>query len=605
MGPRAGREHLHHVLGRLPRRRPVEPRRGAALPGRRQRPGQLGLAVRQGPVRLRGGRQPTSGWPRRWCATGDELVATSWTGALDAAADADPRGARRRRPAGIGVHRRRPRHQRGRVRLGEARRRVIGTDNVDAQLGDGLPAESCSALPRATIDEACAAPARRAARRRTSRRSCPSCTCGCATPSRSSARESSSSSRSTTGLTPLRLAASLRYEPGEQAALVRVTARRRPTADGVEPDWLAPSPTSSSSSAGRRWPSRADRAATPRPSPPTRCAVPRAAPRQRARRARHGPRPALLPGRSSLDAGRAVRRWRPCRRRGLDAAGDPRAPPPTASIDCLVLLGADPLADFPDADLAARALAGARRSIAVDTFLTESSQHADVVLAGRRLRREGAAPPPTSRAASARVAPEGHAAGHRPARLDDRRRARRAARRATSALASVDDDHRPRSPATSPALRRRRRVDRAAPAGRDGVARRAGDVRRPPATARSTPARRRRPPDSYDYPARGRRRKLYDRGRRHRDARRRCAGLAAAARRCTSTRSTSTASASPSGERRSSSSRPTASIVLPVVADAGVPRGAPCGRRSTSPGAAVAELIDATAPVTDVRVETS
>ena len=32
---------------------------------------------------------------------------------------------------------------------------VIGTDNVDAQLGDGLPAEVVLGLPRATIDDAC------------------------------------------------------------------------------------------------------------------------------------------------------------------------------------------------------------------------------------------------------------------------------------------------------------------------------------------------------------------------------------------------------------------------------------------------------------------
>ena len=34
---------------------------------------------------------------------------------------------------------------------------VIGTDSVDAQLGDGLPAETVLGLPRATIDEACSA----------------------------------------------------------------------------------------------------------------------------------------------------------------------------------------------------------------------------------------------------------------------------------------------------------------------------------------------------------------------------------------------------------------------------------------------------------------
>jgi NADH-quinone oxidoreductase subunit G len=50
-------------------------------------------------------------------------------------------------------------------------------------------------------------------------------------------------------------------------------------------------------------------------------------------------------------------------------------------IECLVLVGSDPIGDFPDTDLARRALAGARRIIAVDTFLTESSRLADVVLA--------------------------------------------------------------------------------------------------------------------------------------------------------------------------------------------------------------------------------
>jgi NADH-quinone oxidoreductase subunit G len=57
----------------------------------------------------------------------------------------------------------------------------------------------------------------------------------------------------------------------------------------------------------------------------------------------------------------------------LQAAAD-------GQIDVLVLLGADPLADCPDAELARRALAGARRVISLDTFLTASSAHADVVL---------------------------------------------------------------------------------------------------------------------------------------------------------------------------------------------------------------------------------
>ena len=65
---------------------------------------------------------------------------------------------------------------------------------------------------------------------------------------------------------------------------------------------------------------------------------------------------------------------------GLDGAGI-LAAAAEGRIDLLVLLGADPIADCPDADLARRALAGARRVLAVDTFLTESSAAADVVLA--------------------------------------------------------------------------------------------------------------------------------------------------------------------------------------------------------------------------------
>ena len=58
----------------------------------------------------------------------------------------------------------------------------------------------------------------------------------------------------------------------------------------------------------------------------------------------------------------------------LRAAADGR-------LDVLVLLGADPINDCPDADLARRALTGARRIISVDTFMSESTQQADVVLA--------------------------------------------------------------------------------------------------------------------------------------------------------------------------------------------------------------------------------
>ena len=54
------------------------------------------------------------------------------------------------------------------------------------------------------------------------------------------------------------------------------------------------------------------------------------------------------------------------------AAGDLR---------CLVLVGADPLSDFPDRNMVEEALKRVSSVIAVDTFLNESSAHAQVVLA--------------------------------------------------------------------------------------------------------------------------------------------------------------------------------------------------------------------------------
>jgi NADH-quinone oxidoreductase subunit G len=65
---------------------------------------------------------------------------------------------------------------------------------------------------------------------------------------------------------------------------------------------------------------------------------------------------------------------------GLDSRGVLQAAA-EGKLECLVLVGADPLADFPDRDLATRALANVPRIIAVDTTLTASSSQAHVVLA--------------------------------------------------------------------------------------------------------------------------------------------------------------------------------------------------------------------------------
>ena len=82
---------------------------------------------------------------------GDLLVAAPWNEALDVAAAAllaAPAG----RIAVLGGARMTNESQYAWAKLAKG---VLGTDHVDAQLGDGLPAEVVLGLPRSTIDQAC------------------------------------------------------------------------------------------------------------------------------------------------------------------------------------------------------------------------------------------------------------------------------------------------------------------------------------------------------------------------------------------------------------------------------------------------------------------
>ncbi len=93
--------------------------------------------------------------------------------------------------------------------------------------------------------------------------------------------------------------------------------------------------------------------------------------------------PGFLPGRVGLDAGRAwfEDAWggRVPRAKGLDARGILRAAS-EGRIEVLVVYGSDPVADFPDAELARRGITGVGKMIAVGGFLTGTSQSAEVVL---------------------------------------------------------------------------------------------------------------------------------------------------------------------------------------------------------------------------------
>ena len=408
VGPRPDREHLHHVLGRVPRHRAVEPQRAAALPGRRQRPGQLGLAVRQGPLRLRGGEQRAAACAAPLVRKAGELVEVGWSEALDRrgrrhlearSTDGGPSSV-----AVIGGARGTNEDAYAWAKLAKG---VIGTDNVDAQLGDGLdPARARLGLPRATIDEAGARHHGRAARPRPEGRAAGPVPAAARRGREPADEASSSSAPATTGLTPLRL-----EEPPPPAR--RAGGRwcgpwsaggRRPTAP-ASPMPTSPRSRSSSARAGRRRgrPGLARRVARlHRGRTPPRCArrvpaatfLPVAAPRQRARRPRRWAlAPACCPAGSRLDdAGDALQAaWPsvPGRRRARHRR-HPRAAAADGRIGCLVLLGADPLSDFPDRDLAQRGPRGRRHDRGRRHRSCQPSSHAGRRRAGRRrLRREG------------------------------------------------------------------------------------------------------------------------------------------------------------------------------------------------------------------------
>jgi NADH-quinone oxidoreductase subunit G len=336
-------------------------------------------------IRKRGGASPGD--------EAGELVEASWGEALTAVAD----GLRN----AISVHGNDTVAVLGGARLpnedqyawAKLAKSVLGTDNVDAQMGDGLPAEVVLGLPRATIDEACAADAVILLgpdikeelpvlylRLR-----------GAAVDGKVPLIELTPRS---TGLTKY-ARSSLKYRPGEAAAVARaLVAAQSPTGEvgGVSAESLTAA-RQALGSGGRvvvvlGRPSLSESAQSVVEAAGVLAGLPDVGFLSALSRANvHGAldmglAPGLLPGRVTLDGGRQwwSQSWgRIPEAAGLDTAGILNAAA-AGRIQGLVLLGADPLTDYPDRQLARRAVQGAGFVVAVDTFLNESTKLADVVL---------------------------------------------------------------------------------------------------------------------------------------------------------------------------------------------------------------------------------
>ncbi|MEJ7844279.1 MAG: NADH-quinone oxidoreductase subunit NuoG [Acidimicrobiales bacterium] len=320
-----------------------------------------------------------------------ELAPAPWSEALKVAGDA-LRWSRKTKPDGIAV-------------LGGARltnesayawaklaKGVLGTDNVDAQLGDGLPPELVFGLPRATIDDVCAEGGTVLMLAPDLKEELPVLYLRLRDAVVHHGVTVVELSPQATTTTPL-AAASLRHRPGEAGLVARALVGLDGGADPLDGDVTAARALLERADHLTIVLGRASLADGPSPIADAMAAVletyPAAHVLTALRRGNvHGAldmglSPGVLPGHVTLDEGRQwfTEAWGQVpEARGMDATGILNAAA-AGAIDVLVLLGADPVADFPDHDLARRALEATAMVIAVDTHRNDSVELATVVLA--------------------------------------------------------------------------------------------------------------------------------------------------------------------------------------------------------------------------------
>jgi len=300
-----------------------------------------------------------------------ELSPAGWNAALDAAASAirsalDGRGA-----SGVAVLGGANLTNESAFAWARLARGVIGTDRVDAQLGDGLPVEVFD-LPGATIDDVCSAGGTVLYLGPDPKEELPVLFLRLKHAALNDGVRIVQVTPTGTSLSPY-ASASLHPTPGGVAEVVRaLVSAAAPSAEisGVPAEDLAAAAELVGGAAGLTVVvGRANLAESPSLVLDAAAAVLDAVPAARFLPAvrRANTRGAVLAGLAGSAAD------------GTDATAI-LTEAAEGRIDVLVLLGADPLVDFADRGLARRALAATRTVIALDRFLTASAETASIVL---------------------------------------------------------------------------------------------------------------------------------------------------------------------------------------------------------------------------------
>ena len=325
-----------------------------------------------------------------------ELVPVSWHEALAAAAEGLQGAAEAGGAESIGFLGGGRLTNEGAYAWAKVAKGILGTDSVDAQLGDGLPAEVVLGLPRATIDQAVTADTV-IVLSGDLREELPVLFLRLRSAIVDGGPSVIELSPRATALTPY-ATASLRYGPGGAIALAQtLVGNGAPRDVGVDPEALAEARRLAGAAnvvviAGR--PSLAEEGELVAEAAQV---LARALPAARFLPALRrgnvlgaldmGLAPGILPGRVTLDSGRAWfgQAWGSVpEARGRDAAGILAAAAGDQAeggrVRALVILGADPLTDFPDHRLAERAIDGAEFVVTVASAPGPITDRADVVL---------------------------------------------------------------------------------------------------------------------------------------------------------------------------------------------------------------------------------